>query len=239
MKITSFLIASAMLLVGCGDGETSDSEGSSQRLETKTAESKAETEIQSRNDGGYSSSIILTDPDGVQQITWNDLMPEGEELILAQLYEEYFSNLEENMRARQQRLRDVGKDSLNSGPADITALIAEGSAADTMDQVGTFNVVDDLDGMDIRLPGYVVPLSFNADDEYTEFLFVPQPGACLHTPPPPPNQIVYVKSETAVKVEDIYFPYWIEGSMKTGKRESDLANSAYELTLSKIETYEF
>ncbi len=237
MKLVTFLIASMMLLSACGAGDRSESGEGSPRLEASTSANAADTTASSKDDGGYSSSFILADPDGVQQITWNDLMPEGEELILAQLYEEYFSQLEQDMRARQMRLRDAGK--ISEGQTDITALITEGSAEDTMDQLGTFNVVEELDGMKVRLPGYVVPLNFNADDKYKEFLFVPQPGACLHTPPPPPNQIIYVTSEWAAEVEDIYFPFWIEGTMSTGRTDTELAKSAYELNLSKIEIYEF
>lgn len=233
-------VASSVLLAACGGSETSDT---SPRLETSTTNTPAETTPAPQNDaetpqndGGYSSSIILTDPDGINQITWEDLMPEGEEAVLAQLYEEYFTNLEQNMRAGQQLLKDV---ETTGEPIDITALISEGSASDTMDQVGTFNVVEDLNGLNIRLPGYVVPLDFNSDNEYDEFLLVPYFGACLHTPPPPPNQIVYVKSNPAVKVESIYDPVWVEGTMKTGRFDTDTANSAYELSLSNLEIYEY
>lgn len=228
-------IVSFALLTACGGESPGKTAETSPRLETASpnGEPKADTP---QNDGGYSSTIILTDPDGINQLTWEDLMPEGEEAILAQLYEEYFTNLEKNMMAGQQLLKDAE----TSGESiDITALIAEGSASDTMDQVGTFNVVDDLNGLEIRLPGYVVPLDFNSDNEYDEFLLVPYFGACLHTPPPPPNQIVYVKSDPAIKVESIYDPVWVEGTMKTGRFDTDTANSAYELSLSKLEIYEY
>ena len=43
----------------------------------------------------------------------------------------------------------------------------------------------------VRLPGYVVPLANAQDGRLTEFLFVPYYGACIHVPPPPPNQIVH------------------------------------------------
>ena len=237
MRFAPLLIAPAILLTSCG-GDATDPTASSPRLETKSNAADTDAEITPQNDGGYSSSIILSSPDGIEQITWEDLMPDGEEEVLAKLYEEYFTKLETSMRQRQTRLLDAGRNNDNR-ETDILALIAEGSAADTMDQVGTFNVVDDLNGLDIRLPGYVVPLSFNPDNEYTEFLLVPYFGACLHTPPPPPNQIVYVISDPAVKVESIYDPVWVEGTMKTGRFESDTGDSAYELTLSKIEIYEY
>ncbi len=58
---------------------------------------------------------------------------------------------------------------------------------------GTPAVVTDLDGKHVRIGGYVVPLDFEATT-VKEFLLVPFVGACIHVPPPPPNQIVYVKT---------------------------------------------
>jgi hypothetical protein len=121
----------------------------------------------------------------------------------------------------------------------MSSLIEEGSDADTMNQIGTFNVVKELNGQRIRVPGYVVPFDFNANSEYNEFLVVPYFGACLHTPPPPPNQIILVKSAFAAKIDNIYEPFWLEGTLKTGEFLNDLGNSAYELDLSKIEPYEY
>ena len=158
-------------------------------------------------------------------------MPEGEDEVLAELYAEFYEDQEMRM-IEQMNLAQAAREN-----TDIMSLIEEGSAADSMEQIGTYNVVDDLDGKSIRLPGYVVPLDFNAESEYQEFLLVPYFGACLHTPPPPPNQIVFVKSEEATKITDIYEPVWVEGVMKTGKFGSDLGNSAYELSLSKLEPY--
>jgi hypothetical protein len=164
-------------------------------------------------------------------LRWEDLMPEGEDEVLAELYAEFYEDQEMRM-IEQMNLAQAAREN-----TDIMSLIEEGSAADSMEQIGTYNVVDDLDGKSIRLPGYVVPLDFNAESEYQEFLLVPYFGACLHTPPPPPNQIVFVKSEEATKITDIYEPVWVEGVMKTGKFGSDLGNSAYELSLSKLEPY--
>ena len=46
-------------------------------------------------------------------------------------------------------------------------------------------------GQSVRLPGYVVPLEDLAAG-IKEFLLVPYFGACVHSPPPPANQIVHV-----------------------------------------------
>ena len=169
------------------------------------------------------------------ELTWDELMPQGEEQRLEDLYTAYYDELEQKM-ANAAEAQENGDD---SGAQDLVAAIVEGSANDTMEQIGTFNVVSELNGKAIRLPGYVVPFDFSADAKYREFLLVPYFGACLHTPPPPPNQIVFVKADPAATIADIYDPVWVEGTLKTGEFNSELADSAYELTLSKVETYDY
>jgi Uncharacterized protein conserved in bacteria len=184
-----------------------------------------------------SANLEVSDRSGDQQqileLSWEDLMPEGEQEVLTDLYAEFYYGLQQEM------FESAVIEDLEPGQdIDLTAMIAEGSEQDTMSQIGTFNVVSALDGKQVRLPGYVVPLDFNADSEYQNFLLVPYYGACLHTPPPPPNQIISVTSEEAVRITSIYDPFWIEGKLSTGEYSTDLANSAYELKLSKLEPYE-
>jgi len=168
-------------------------------------------------------------------LIWEDLMPVGEEALLAEMYTDYYEELENRMLANSQTLTEAAG---NTSEFDINNIV-EGGADDTMDQIGTFNVVSSLNEVDIRIPGYVVPLDFNAANEYKEFLLVPYFGACLHTPPPPPNQIIFVTANPAVKVPDIQEPFWLEGRMSTGKFTSDLASTAYEVQLSKLEAYDY
>jgi len=242
MKLFCVAMASAALLVACGGSDKSETSASPQ-LDvsdvTPDAPAPRVAPGESSASNPYETSIILSEPDGINELTWEDLMPIGEEEVLARLYEDYYSNVRKNMEAQSQLLKDAQVANQNGEEIDISLLIAEGSANDTMEQVGTYNVVEDLDGLQIRLPGYVVPLDFSASGTYNEFLLVPYFGACLHTPPPPPNQIVFVKSSEGAKVSSIYDPVWVEGTMKTGKFENDTGNSAYELTLSKIELYEY
>ena len=167
-------------------------------------------------------------------------MPEGEEDRLTELYTSYYEAVERAMSAEAEAAGAGGSSSSDGvSTDDLVASIVEGSASDTMEQIGTYNVVDELDGKSVRLPGYVVPFDFSAQSAYREFLLVPYFGACLHSPPPPPNQIVFVKADPAAKIADIYEPVWVEGILKTGKFTSDLANSAYELALDKVEAYEY
>ncbi|HYS14378.1 MAG TPA: DUF3299 domain-containing protein [Burkholderiaceae bacterium] len=67
-----------------------------------------------------------------------------------------------------------------------------------------------LDGQQVRMAGYLLPLEF-AGKEVTEFLLVPWAGACIHTPPPPANQIVHVKPEKPVAVTGMFDAVWVTG----------------------------
>ncbi len=74
---------------------------------------------------------------------------------------------------------------------------------------------EDYDGKTIRMPGYLLPLDVT-EGEVTEYLLVPWVGACIHTPPPPPNQIVYVQLAKPWKVGSQWEPVYVEGTMQSG-----------------------
>jgi len=99
-------------------------------------------------------------------------------------------------------------------------------------------VVKELDGVQVKLPGYIVPLEVGEDGRVTEFLLVPYFGACIHVPPPPSNQIVHATSELGVKVDELYQPFWIEGPLKVEHASSELADAGYRMEAQKIYLYE-
>ncbi|WP_330114877.1 DUF3299 domain-containing protein [Pseudomonas sp. JS3066] len=99
-------------------------------------------------------------------------------------------------------------------------------------------VVQALDGQEVKLPGYIVPLDVTEEGRVTEFLLVPYFGACIHVPPPPSNQIVHVKSELGVLMDALYQPFWIEGPLQVKASSSDLAEAGYQMDASKIYPYE-
>ena len=117
------------------------------------------------------------------------------------------------------------------------ALAAESAPAAKQD-LPNAPVVQTLDGQAIRLPGYIVPLEVNEEGRTTEFLLVPYFGACIHVPPPPSNQIVHVRSELGVKLEELYQPYWIEGALQVKASTSELADAGYQMDAQKIYVYE-
>ncbi|MFD2641474.1 DUF3299 domain-containing protein [Pseudomonas japonica] len=117
------------------------------------------------------------------------------------------------------------------------ALAAEAAPA-AHQQVPDAPVVKALDGQQVKLPGYIVPLEVSEEGRTTEFLLVPYYGACIHVPPPPSNQIVHVVSEIGIKVEELYQPYWIEGPMRVQASSSELAEAGYQMEAEKIYAYE-
>ena len=98
-------------------------------------------------------------------------------------------------------------------------------------------VVPELDGMRVKIPAYITPLEFNNDATLKEFLLVPYMGACIHTPPPPANQIVHAQSPEAIKFENMYDPVWAVGVIRTETIKSDLAESGYRLEVEEVMPY--
>ncbi|NES08675.1 DUF3299 domain-containing protein [Pseudomonas laurentiana] len=94
--------------------------------------------------------------------------------------------------------------------------------------------VASMNGKHIRLGGYPVPLETDAKGKSTLFFLVPYPGACIHVPPPPPNQLVLVRYPKGLKLDDIYTPLWVTGTLKVEKVSNDLADAAYALDAGQV-----
>jgi hypothetical protein len=94
-----------------------------------------------------------------------------------------------------------------------------------------------LNGQKIRIPGFVVPLEFDEEQTISQFFLVPYFGACLHMPPPPPNQIILVDAPEGVQMSALYEPFWLEGEVTTTITENDMAKSAYAMQLYKLSPY--
>ena len=99
---------------------------------------------------------------------------------------------------------------------------------------GPAPVVASLDGKRVHIGGYIVPLDFEAT-RVKEFLLVPFVGACIHVPPPPANQIVYVKTEQGFDVQGTFDPVWVTGTLKVTTAFTGLAEAGYSLEAEKVE----
>lgn len=107
-----------------------------------------------------------------------------------------------------------------------------------MDEFNNAPINEDLDQLDIRLPGFIAPLEFK-DGLITTFLLVPYFGACIHVPPPPNNQTVFVTlaEGNGIIPGDSYYPFWVQGKMLAEGEETDIGTAGYAIADAVVEPY--
>lgn len=93
-----------------------------------------------------------------------------------------------------------------------------------------------LDGAYIKMPGFIIPMELTGDG-VTDFVLVPYVGACIHVPPPPPNQLVFVTSQTPWPSDELWDPVWVTGRMQTQLHMTDIAEVGYALQADEMEVY--
>jgi len=101
---------------------------------------------------------------------------------------------------------------------------------------GGADVVTDYNGKTVSLSGYVIPLDYTADG-VESFMLVPFVGACIHVPPPPPNQLVFVTTKTPFMVDGLFQPFTVTGEFGTATTTTDLAQVGYFMKAEKVVPY--
>ncbi len=91
-------------------------------------------------------------------------------------------------------------------------------------------------GQAVRIPGFVVPLE-ESKEGLKEFLLVPYFGACIHSPPPPANQIIHVLPKSPAKDVKSMDAVWISGTLATLKTDSYMGASSYRIEALAVEPY--
>lgn len=142
--------------------------------------------------------------------TWDDLIPKDWDPL--------------------KQFRDKSNAPIREGSARELALMRE--MRDIWDNAPTRS---ELNGAKLRLPGFVVPLE-QSHGEIKEFLLVPYFGACIHSPPPPANQIVHVVLATPKPLRSMD-PVWVSGTMKTTRQDSPWGMSGYSMDGSAVVPY--
>lgn len=92
-----------------------------------------------------------------------------------------------------------------------------------------------LDGQKIRSPGFMVPLEDNRA-QVTEFLLVPNPQACIHAPPPPSNQMVYVRM-VAGSAKTLFGPVMVEGTLRVSSQTHQYGTASFQIYGENVESY--
>lgn len=179
------------------------------------------------NAAADSDQSVLNDSNTLvfETIEWPDLMP-PEVLAILLNPPEYIAEIEDG--SAEDQISSQMKSAVNQSEEDAyqKALVST-------------DVNENLDGAMIRIPGFVVPLEFDEEQTISQFFLVPYFGACLHMPPPPPNQIILVNAPKGIQMSALYDPFWIEGQLSTSFQENDMATSAYAMQLKRIEPYSY
>ncbi len=187
------------------------------------------------------AAVVLANPAPTQaatQVEWKDLEPKSEPIPdpLAKLTQDQRFDLEmilwaRSLSAEERELEpnrpgveDAKKYEENFSKAgiEINKLLADYQAFEEKIKARQKLVNNDLAGKEIRLAGYLLPLEFSETGD-TDFLLVPYVGACIHVPPPPPNQIVFVRLAKKFIAKDLYTPVWVQGAMKTKQSSKALS----------------
>lgn len=103
---------------------------------------------------------------------------------------------------------------LENADIDIEKTLQELIAFNKLLEANDLKLVEELNGKEVRIPGYMLPTEFSST-RIVEFLLVPYVGACVHTPPPPLNQMVHVSTDTDIEVDGLFTPVWVTGRIST------------------------
>jgi len=156
-------------------------------------------------------------------IEWTKLMPK-EDLEILLNPPSYINDIEDGSF----------EDQISSQVANALAAASDDPYQQALSST---RIVQEMDGQAIRIPGFIVPLEFDDEQTITQFFLVPFFGACIHVPPPPPNQIIFVNYPKGLKVEALYDPFWVSGIVKTSLVENEVATAAYSMQMQSFELY--
>jgi hypothetical protein len=123
--------------------------------------------------------------------------------------------------------------------ASLSEVAEENEAVRRFEQALTsVRVIESFDKKAVKIPGFMVPLISDEQQRVTEFFIVPYFGACLHMPPPPPNQMIYGKVTEGFELSQLTEPFWFEGVIHIETTNNLTGTSAYGMVLDNIYVFE-
>jgi len=171
-----------------------------------------------------STCVQAADTAVYEEIEWIQLMPK-EDLDVLLNPPDFFADIQDGSE----------QDSVSA----LTEVAKENEAVRRFKEALTSErVIKSFDKKKVRIPGFIVPLMTDEQQRVTEFFIVPYFGACLHMPPPPPNQMIHGKLAEGFELSQLNNPFWFEGSMRIETINNETGTSAYGMTLDNISAYE-
>lgn len=162
-----------------------------------------------------SSGVLKAEP---RVVDWLDLLPE----------EDYQAMLD---------MPEIGHDWGEEAPGDFTKSLRDHDR-DLPEVMYSTRVVQAMHDQQVQIGGYPVPLETDEQGRYISFFLVPWPGACIHVPPPPPNQIILIDYPAGIAIDDIYQPLWLTGVLRVDQTSNALADASYRLLADQVRAYQ-
>ena len=223
MKSTTIiLLLTTLLLSACGG--KSDDASATVSAEADDSTTQAAKIIKEASEDGLAIGTDIKDlmkpptstsASAVRTLAWNDLVAEGYDAqsIMAK-YQSKIQVIQEGSE-EERALYKLMDAEFNSAPPNL-----------------------DLAGTTVKIPGFVSPLEQN-EGMVGDFLLVPYFGSCIHSPPPPVNQTVFVnpKEGSSISMSKIRRPVWVVGEIKVERSSTDLAEAAYRIENARLEEY--
>ncbi len=163
-----------------------------------------------------------------KELDWGDLAPEG-----------YFESLEQNQKSTLGGSFDAFGDALGIETLEDDSEEAQQAYDELQVTLRSAPIVPELNGQYVKLAGFIVPLEYDFENgTFSEFLLAPYFGACIHVPPPPSNQIVYVKSPKPLGQKWLDNAAWVEGTITTESVNSDYGSASYSMKDVQLDIYD-
>lgn len=169
----------------------------------------------------YSVSAIAQNVE-FKRIQWVDLMPKEDVETLYNPPQEIF---------------DITEDEEGEMSEEGFENMMKAMDEDYQKALSSTKVIESLNNQKIEIPGFIVPLIIEGD-KTTEFFIVPYFGACMHYPPPPPNQTIFAEYKAGIDISKIYEPYHFLGTLTIFKYQNDIAQSTYHLYIDSIKDFQ-
>lgn len=160
-------------------------------------------------------------------LEWIDLLPDADFKALLNP-PAWMDEIEEGSDADQLDLVDL---------AERAQLKGDAEAQRYFEALASTDVIARYNQQAVRLPGFVVPLETDDQQRVTEFFLVPWFGACLHLPPPPPNQMLHVRYPQGLALARLEDPYWVQGILATAIVDHSIGTAAYTVEADHVRPY--
>lgn len=136
--------------------------------------------------------------------------------------------------ARGNGMQGIGGRIDDNGAGIAPGAVIDHSSPVRAKQFGSSAVVEAMDGRLVRLRGYLVPLGSDDAGRVSEGLFVPFYGACIHVPPPPPNQVIHVRLAQPMAPGALWDAYRLTGTLRVQRFDAEVASASYEVGSAEV-----